>query len=115
ARPSATWASPARNCWVCPSRIWPGQALQDPWNDKPMRAVDLIRRKRDGEALTSKELDWFCSRAGRSELPDYQISAFLMATWFKGMSPEETAALTAGMVHSGDVVDLSDLDGIKVD
>ncbi|HEY3997236.1 MAG TPA: thymidine phosphorylase, partial [Candidatus Xenobia bacterium] len=80
-----------------------------------MKAVELIRRKRNGEALEPEALDWFCRAAGTGEIADYQVSAFLMAAWFKGMTDDETAAFTHAMVHSGDVVDLSDIPGIKVD
>lgn len=79
------------------------------------RAVDVIRKKRDGNKLGREELGWFCRSAGIGEIPDYQISAFLMAAYFQGMTEEETAWFTAGMVHSGDVVHLDDVPGVKVD
>ncbi|MFI5183918.1 MAG: thymidine phosphorylase [Vicinamibacteria bacterium] len=80
-----------------------------------MRAVDVIERKRDGHELTSEELTFFVGGYARGEVPDYQASALTMATFFRGMSPRETVALTEAMMRTGDVLDLSDIPGPKVD
>ncbi len=77
--------------------------------------VQIIRKKRDGEVLTSGEIQDFVQSLTRGDIPDYQVSAFLMATWFKGMNLEETAALTRAMVESGDQVSLQKVQGPKVD
>jgi pyrimidine-nucleoside phosphorylase len=80
-----------------------------------MRAVDLIRQKRDGSVLDSAAIDFFVSGVTGGTLPDYQASALLMAIVLRGMSAEETAALTDAMVRSGVRVNYPDLDGIPVD
>lgn len=80
-----------------------------------MRAVDIIRKKRDGEALTPAEIQAFVAGVTGRTWPDYQIGALLMAIVLRGMNEEETASLTNTMVHSGIKVDLSDLPGAKVD
>ncbi len=80
-----------------------------------MRAVDLIGKKRDGHALTAEEIDFLIQGYVRKEIPDYQMSAFLMAVCFAKMDARETADLTLSMMRSGDVVDLSDISGVKVD
>ncbi|HZG60380.1 MAG TPA: pyrimidine-nucleoside phosphorylase [Anoxybacillus sp.] len=80
-----------------------------------MRMVDLIEKKRDGHALTKEEIQFIIEGYTKGDIPDYQMSAFAMAVFFRGMTEEETAALTMAMVHSGDVIDLSNIDGIKVD
>jgi pyrimidine-nucleoside phosphorylase len=79
-----------------------------------MRAVDIIRAKRDGETLSRAAIDTFVSGVTSGAWPDYQASALLMAIVLKGMTAEETADLTHAMVHSGRRVDLSGLPGIKV-
>lgn len=80
-----------------------------------MRAVDIIRKKRDGEALSKSEIDTFVLGATAGEWPDYQVAALLMAIVLRGMTPEETANLTLAMVRSGVRLDLSDIPGPKVD
>ena len=80
-----------------------------------MRMVDLINNKKYGKTLTKEEIDFIIQGYTRGEIPDYQISAFLMAVYFKGMNEEETANLTLSMVNSGDTIDLSEITGIKVD
>ena len=79
-----------------------------------MRHVDVIAKKRDGEALTREEIDLFVSGVTSGAWPDYQSSALLMAIVLRGMSAGETHALTDAMVRSGDRVDLSDIPGRKV-
>jgi pyrimidine-nucleoside phosphorylase len=80
-----------------------------------MRTVDLIHRKRDGEELSPEEIQHLVDGYTRSEIPDYQMSAFLMAVYFSGMSDREVSAMTESMVNSGTTVDLSSIPGIKVD
>ncbi len=80
-----------------------------------MRAVDLIEKKREGSALDASEIDWLVQGFVAGNIPDYQMSAFLMAVCLAGMDERETADLTFSMMHSGDIVDLSDISGIKVD
>ena len=80
-----------------------------------MLMVDIIRKKRDGFALSKDEIEQFITGYVKGEVPDYQVSALLMAIFFVGMTDEETDYLTAAMQHSGDVLDLSMIDGIKVD
>ena len=79
-----------------------------------MRAVDIIRKKREGHALSVEEIDWMVEGIGR-QVPDYQWSALLMAILWRGMTDHETAALTDAMMRSGSVVDLSSTPGLKVD
>src|SRR5579871_4746385 len=80
-----------------------------------MRTVDLIHRKRDGEELAPEEIAALVDGYTRNEIPDYQMSAFLMATFFSGMTDREVSALTDCMIRSGETVDLSSVPGIKVD
>lgn len=82
---------------------------------RAMRVVDLIEKKRDGRALSDRELTWLVDAYTSGDVMDYQMSAFLMAVYFHGMSTEELAAWTAAMLHSGEVLDLSDIPGMKVD
>ncbi|NOX44492.1 MAG: thymidine phosphorylase [Caldiserica bacterium] len=80
-----------------------------------MRMVDLIEKKRDGLVLTEPEIRWMIERYVAGEIPDYQMSAFLMAVYFRGMTEEEMVAFTAAMAESGARVDLSEVPGVKVD
>lgn len=80
-----------------------------------MRAVDLIERKRDGGELAPEEISWLISQYVAGQVPDYQMSAFLMAVYFQGMSQAETVALTRALVESGGRIDLSAIPGTKVD
>ena len=80
-----------------------------------MRMVDLIEKKRNGHDLTKIEIDFIIQGFNKEEIPDYQVAAFLMAVYFKDLNKEERAYLTQAMVESGDVIDLSEIDGIKVD
>jgi len=77
--------------------------------------VDVIEKKRDGKELTTEEIQFVVTGFTDGSIPDYQMSAFAMATYFKGMSDQERADLTMAMVHSGDTIDLSAIEGIKVD
>jgi len=80
-----------------------------------MRTVDLIQRKRDGEELAPEEIDFLVDGYTTGEIPDYQMSAFLMAVYFSGMTDREVSRLTECMLRSGETVDLSSIEGIKVD
>ncbi len=80
-----------------------------------MRTVDLIHRKRDGEELSTEEISYLVDGYTNGTLPDYQISAFLMAVFFSGMTDREVSTLTERMVQSGEKVDLSAIPGVKVD
>ena len=80
-----------------------------------MRTVDLIQRKRDGEELAPEEIEFLVDGYTRGEIPDYQMSAFLMAVYFSSMTDREVSRLTECMLRSGDTVDLSSVPGIKVD
>lgn len=80
-----------------------------------MRAVDLIRKKRDGGALTGEEIEWLIGRYTAGEIGDDQLAAFAMAVFFRGMGGAELAALTQAMLDSGQVINLSSVPGVKVD
>lgn len=77
--------------------------------------VELIKKKRDGHVLTGQDIQTIITGYLSGEIPDYQIAAWLMAVYFQGMNDDETAALTDAMMRSGDMIDLSSIDGIKVD
>lgn len=77
--------------------------------------AEIIKKKRNGQELTPEEINEFILGYSRGQIPDYQMSALLMAIFFKGMAKEETLSLTKAMLHSGDVVDLSSIPGFKVD
>jgi len=80
-----------------------------------MRMYDLIAKKRDGLSLTGEEIDFIIRGFTNGDIPDYQMSAFLMAVYLRGMTDEETARMTLAMAHSGDMVDLSGIEGVKAD
>ncbi len=80
-----------------------------------MRIYDIIKKKRDGFSLTKEEINYFIDSLCQEKIEDYQTSALLMAMYLNGLSDEETANLTAAMMNSGDLIDLSEIKGIKVD
>lgn len=80
-----------------------------------MRAVDLIQKKRDGQELSSNEIQWLIEGYVAGTVPDYQMSAFAMAVYFQGMTTREISDLTMNMVKTGQEFDLSAIDGVKVD
>ena len=80
-----------------------------------MRTVDLIQRKRDGEELAPEEIEHLIEGYTRGDIPDYQMSAFLMAVFFSGMSDREVSRLTECMLRSGETINLSNINGLKVD
>ncbi|MDU3103811.1 MAG: pyrimidine-nucleoside phosphorylase [Staphylococcus epidermidis] len=80
-----------------------------------MRMIDIIEKKRDGKSLTKEEIEFFVNGYTHEEVPDYQASSLAMAIFFQDMNDEERAALTMSMVNSGERIDLSDINGIKVD
>ena len=91
------------------------------WNERTdkevntMRMYDIIAKKRDRYALSKEEIQFMIDGLVAGEIPDYQMAAFLMAAFLNGMNEEETLNLTMAMAHSGDMVDLSSIEGIKVD
>ncbi|ASZ06428.1 pyrimidine-nucleoside phosphorylase [Enterococcus thailandicus] len=80
-----------------------------------MRMVDLIEKKRDGKTLTKNEIDYIITNYTNNQIPDYQLSALLMAIFYQDMTDEEITNMTLAMANSGDVIDLTSLNGIKVD
>ncbi|MDA3938386.1 MAG: pyrimidine-nucleoside phosphorylase [Spirochaetia bacterium] len=80
-----------------------------------MRIIDLIIKKKRGGVLSKEEIDFFISGYVSEDIPDYQVSSLLMAIYFQGMNKQETTDLTMAMVNSGDKIDLSSINGIKVD
>ncbi len=90
-------------------------SLTSPPPTVSMRPLDLIRKKRDGGELSSDEIGFLVRAYTDDEIPDYQMAAWLMAVLIRGMSGPELSALTGAMLHSGEVLDLSDIPGPKVD
>ena len=80
-----------------------------------MNIKELIAKKRDGGCLDPDELKFFASAAADGSIPDYQVSAMLMAMYIKGLNTDETVALTLAMAHSGALADLSGIKGVKGD
>ena len=80
-----------------------------------MRMTDLISKKRDGGELSGEEINFMIQGYTQGEIPDYQMSAMCMAILFRGMNDREILDLTMSMMHSGDVMDLSAIDGVKAD
>ena len=77
--------------------------------------IDIIEKKRDGYELSTEEIEFFVQGYTEGTIPDYQVSALLMAIYFQGMNEREVADLTMAMVESGEQIDLSNIEGIKVD
>ncbi len=80
-----------------------------------MNILDIIAKKRDKEILTKEEIDFFVDKVTNSQIPDYQISSMLMAMYINGLNNNETSYLTSSMANSGDMLDLSNIKGVKVD
>ena len=80
-----------------------------------MRAVDLIQKKRNGQELSSSEIQWLIEGYVAGTVPDYQMAALAMAVYFQGMTIDEISDLTMNMVKTGQEFDLSPIEGIKVD
>ena len=84
-------------------------------SDKSYNPVSIIRKKRDGNQVSKEEIEYLVKQYTKDDLPDYQMSAFLMAVYLNRLNNEEASALTSAMLHSGKVLDLSDIPGKKVD
>ena len=82
---------------------------------KKLNIVDIIEKKRDGNILFKEEIEYFVNGYVNNEIPDYQMSSLLMAIYFRGLNDEELTNLTMAMVNSGEKIDLSGIEGIKVD
>lgn len=80
-----------------------------------MRMYDIIKKKRDGQVLSAREIDFFVQGYTKGEIPDYQAAALCMAIWFRGMTPEETAELTLSMRDSGSKLSFANIEGLRVD
>lgn len=80
-----------------------------------MNTVELIKKKREKQQLANEEIDFLVQNYSKGKIPDYQFSAFLMASFLNGLNKKETAALTKSMLYSGKVIDLSKIEGVKVD
>ncbi|MBR4410711.1 MAG: thymidine phosphorylase, partial [Firmicutes bacterium] len=80
-----------------------------------MNMVHMIQKKKEGQVLTREEIQWFINGYVAGDIPDYQASALLMAIYFQGLNREETFQLTDAMRYSGDTIDLSPINGVKVD
>src|SRR5689334_6046634 len=89
--------------------------LRSPALSTSMRAVDLIRKKRDCGELSREEIDFLVSGYTRGEIPDYQMAAWLMAVWIRGLNRAEITSLTEAMLYSGEVLNHSEIPGKKVD
>ena len=109
ARPKRT----SRNC--CRKGSASSESIAGQRRNTPIRAVDVIRKKRDGQELTRAEIEYLVRSYTDGEIPDYQVSAWLMAVILKGMTRGETSALTDAMLRSGEVLDLSEFSAKKVD
>ena len=82
---------------------------------RDLNIVDIIEKKRDGNILSKEEIEYFVNGYVSNEIPDYQMSSLLMAIYFRGLNDEELTNLTMAMVNSGEKIDLSGIEGIKVD
>ena len=80
-----------------------------------MRMYDIIKKKRDGQSLSKEEIGWFIDNYTKGNIPDYQVSALLMAIYFQGMDVEETSALTFAVRDSGETLNFSQVNGVRVD
>ncbi|TIH70514.1 pyrimidine-nucleoside phosphorylase, partial [Klebsiella pneumoniae] len=80
-----------------------------------MKFLDIIQKKKENRILTEEEINYFIKNYVNGKIPDYQVSAFLMAIYFNKLNLDETYYLTRAMIKSGNVIDLSEVSGIKVD